>query len=156
MTHVYTRSSSRFGWMAEVRESTPDQTPGPSLLFTSYLFTSCLFSIYPIHFLYPIYHHPHTMLFTVRGICLRTLRIPITTKIVAFNMHVKTIILFYLISVKGGISDMVPCDYETTVDTRDMSVGSLNISESSFHGLWRSHISEPYTSTILWSSVNIC
>ena len=35
MTHVYTRSSSRVGWMAEVRESTPDQTPGPSLLFTS-------------------------------------------------------------------------------------------------------------------------
>ena len=35
VTHVYTRSSSRVGWRAEVRESTPDQTPGPSLLFTS-------------------------------------------------------------------------------------------------------------------------
>ena len=55
-----------------------------------------------------------------------------------------------LISVKGGISDMVPCDYETTVNTRDMRVGSLYISESSLHGLWRSHISEPYASTILW------
>ena len=56
MTHVYMRSSSRVGWMGE---STPDQTPGPTLLFTSIL---------SIHFLYPMYHHPHTMLFTARGI----------------------------------------------------------------------------------------
>ena len=31
-SHVYTRSLSRVGWMAEVREFTPDQTPGPSLV----------------------------------------------------------------------------------------------------------------------------
>ena len=73
VTHVYTRSSSRVGWMdgwmdgwmVEVRESTPDQTPGPSR--ARWMEGGGTVRL----------HHQRQLgLLTARGICMRTLRIP--------------------------------------------------------------------------------
>ena len=65
MTHLYTLSSSRVGWMAEVRESTQDQTPGPSR--ARWMEGGGTVRL----------HHQHQLgLFTALGICMRTLRIP--------------------------------------------------------------------------------
>ena len=63
-TRVRVRRRALDGWMAEVRESTPDQTPGPSRA----------------HWMegggtVRLHHQRQLGLFTARGIRMRTLRI---------------------------------------------------------------------------------
>ena len=64
-TRVRVRRRVLDGWMAEVRESTPDQTPRPSR--ARWMEGGGTVRL----------HHQRQLgLFTARGICMRTLRIP--------------------------------------------------------------------------------